>query len=337
MHRDDPDAVERFNRYLDAAATEVPALAEGVDPALAATVQRVRRLDRAPAADPAFLARLEARLASPTGTSPTGQPLDLGVATPAPPRPPTALPRPEPAPRPGRRSSLLALAAIVLLDIGLVAGFEALRPAGGRQSGHAGIPGYAVAPTQTTVGCTVAPRSIQFFRGLLGTPIPATTPPPFNPRTGVPAAPSVVAGVTATMQELVACTNAGDALGLYALLTDAYLRQVVRERGPNTPQAVADLARYTPTPAPATEQRHLVEVDSVRQWPDGRVGAVVTIGYDVRYSLAVQTDDAVFAPANGGWLIDWLSPVIPPGAPGALASPQQAPGMPATPATPFAA
>lgn len=74
MTRTDADAMEHLNRYWDEAVRGRTAAAD-VDPALAATVQRLTAADDAPAPDPAFAAQLWQRLLAdaPSGPTPNGR------------------------------------------------------------------------------------------------------------------------------------------------------------------------------------------------------------------------------------------------------------------------
>ncbi len=85
--------------------------------------------------------------------------------------------------------------------------------------------------------------------------------------------------IRATVDQFIACSNAGEPLRVFALYTDAYLhRLLVRER----PQI--DVARFqslaTPMPAGADASAELIEISGARDIvANGQLGALVTIGF----------------------------------------------------------
>lgn len=323
MARDDRAAVERLNRYLDAAATGAPRPIAGLDPALVATVRRVEALDAVPAPNPAFLADLEERLMPAMPSVRETHQFATGLPTP---RVLPDAPRGDRHVEHGRRRlrSPLGWAMAAVLAGVFIFSFGVLRPLVPGNSGHrSSLPAIAGLASPGAAACTVAPRPVAFFQRLLGTPAPAVpSPTPFAPDGGVSADPAVVAGVTATLQEYVTCTKQGDVLRLYALLTDQYLRQIVATQGPNTEKSVAALAHYTPTPFAAAAQLRVVAVQSVRRLPDGRVVAVATLilPSDAPANVAAATFDVVFARVGDRWLIDGFIPLAPTGTPAAATS-----------------
>lgn len=91
--------------------------------------------------------------------------------------------------------------------------------------------------------------------------------------TGEPADPATVAAVTATVRRFVACANARDVGRMYALVSDAFLRQSFGNQP--TTEAVAAYLAATPPARPADQRTELVAVRSVRVLADGRIGALV--------------------------------------------------------------
>lgn len=123
---------------------------------------------------------------------------------------------------------------------------------------------------------------------LRGTPVATPTPPVST----IQADPDVVAAVTATMAEVVACANTGSLQRVAALFTDSYFYRFfggIQE---------ADVQRLaTPTPLTPDQQQALVSVDEVFVLEDGRVSAVTQVN-DVRALT-------IFAREGERYLIDY--------------------------------
>jgi steroid delta-isomerase-like uncharacterized protein len=137
--------------------------------------------------------------------------------------------------------------------------------------------------------------------------------------TGQPADAETVAGVTATVRELLACFNAGDIGRAAALHTEAFLRRQLAAIPPE-----AFLAIMTAPPSPPREQAVLHGVRDVRVLPDGRAGAFADI-----YDPVVGGDATfyfTFAKVGDRWLSD-EEVILPFGATGTPATP--AAGTPA--------
>src|SRR5262245_23261965 len=92
--------------------------------------------------------------------------------------------------------------------------------------------------------CHVPPRPFQELQAIIATPI--ATPPAQPIRTtvpkGTPADPETIAGITATLRELIACFNAGEVLRAYSLYTPDYLRRIFSTQDPLTPATYDALA-----------------------------------------------------------------------------------------------
>jgi hypothetical protein len=106
----------------------------------------------------------------------------------------------------------------------------------------------------------------------------------------------VAAGIEATARELVACVNAGDILRVLALYTDRLLTSGSLTAGDIDPEA-------PPAPLPPEDRVALLGVVYVRQFDDGRVGAVILTD-DPRIPSPVEPSFFFFAKAGGRWLID---------------------------------
>lgn len=150
--------------------------------------------------------------------------------------------------------------------------------------------------------CMVTPHPLPSVRQLIGTPAPGQEPgrpiplPPELP-IGEAADTATAQEVAATIRETVACTNAGDALRLLALYSDAYLGGL----GPFPKENFAELP--TPSALPTEEQVSLVDVRDVQVLTDGRVRAVVVT--DAKDNPAPGTTAIVLLARTGDrWVID---------------------------------
>ncbi len=165
--------------------------------------------------------------------------------------------------------------------------------------------------------CTVEPRTIASLQALAATPESASGHPRaplasggLATPVGTPAEPAVVTGVTETVRQLIACSNAQDPLRRLALFSKASLRPSFAN-GPS--DAFVRLVATPPVPRPAAGWVALAGVDDVRVLPDGRVSAAVTLddpgahSHDPGAPLTaggLQTATFVFIREGDRWLID---------------------------------
>jgi hypothetical protein len=129
-------------------------------------------------------------------------------------------------------------------------------------------------------------------------PPPNRTPGPVPE--GRPADAATIAGITATVRELVACFNAGEPLRAYALHTDADLARIFAQQGPPTQAGYEMLA--TPEPMPPDKQIAILAIRDVRRLDDGSAGATVTLLYP--HIPVPKTFFLIFVQAGDRWLID---------------------------------
>lgn len=152
--------------------------------------------------------------------------------------------------------------------------------------------------------CQVAPRSVSFFQDMGATPQPdAIATPVFPPSIplipGEPADEETIAGITATVREVIACTNAGDQLRIDALYTDDYFFRQAAMSGPPSAQFVEFLASPA-TPLPLAQRAAVYGVRDVQLLPDGRVRAVAGFHFPPD-DVAFLT---MFVRQGDRWLID---------------------------------
>ncbi len=168
-------------------------------------------------------------------------------------------------------------------------------PASAALSAHNGMTATTPEPRE----CTVAPRSIAEVRALLPTPGPpleqTATPVPSTYH-HVPASAEVVAGIEATAREMVACVNAGDVLRMMALYSDHLLQSGSLTTGDVDLEA-------PPAPLPPRDRMALLGVVYVRQFDDGRAGAVMLTD-DPRIPSPVEPSFFFFAKVGDRWLVD---------------------------------
>lgn len=184
--------------------------------------------------------------------------------------------------------TLLGQGEVITSPLGVVSALAAARDTTGTPTGASKPAECRVAPRPVDDFLRVVGTPDQVFSGLLGTPV-ATPEPPTGGRL---ADAAVVAGVTGTASELVACLNAGDLPRVTALMTDRYFRQFF---GGIAEENVATITG-TPTPLPANQQGTLVAVEDVRRLDDGRVTAITQVN-DARAL-------SVFVKVGGRYLLD---------------------------------
>lgn len=317
---------ECLERYWDAAVRGHPPPPVDLDPALADAVRRLHAGDDSPAPDPAFLARLEEDLMQHTRTvSPQrgnaavfGAPLGSNAQ----PRAPFGHASAGASSRLRSPFSWLASAALVLLTLAIAIFASRLDPSS-HEDDPSAVTGAQGAPVEvspgaspTTAECRVAPAPLGRtpFEGpppandalplapgpYEGQPVGTDRPLPID---GTPADPHAVAGVTATVRELVACVNANDGARLAALFTDDYWRRLDSvEFGLG---AEPDFARAGsllplvggppgPVPSPAVEDLRLL--------PDGRIAAILRPTW--YQGEPPWFDYYVFARVSDRWLVD---------------------------------
>jgi hypothetical protein len=164
--------------------------------------------------------------------------------------------------------------------------------------------------------CTVEPLPLAELNEILlsaATPIPGTPDfdneeIPYIKPEGSPASPPAAEGVTATIEMVMACSNAGDFLRFTALVTDDYIRTFAPFFDPPLDE---DDPLFTPSPRPEEQLVFIDGITDVIELPDGRVSALVTTisndGFDDS-SLSVITLE--YDEERERWLVDEAQSVV---------------------------
>lgn len=192
--------------------------------------------------------------------------------------------------------SLLAVVAMVVAGTVAAAAQEA-------------TPGAGLPVTPNPAECTVEGPTIDEVLARAGvTPIAGTpsaegevgaTPEPFALPEGEVADEAMVAAITGTMREVLACYNAGNFLAYVEFLTDDGFREYAAE--PISEEEVEFFRTGTPQVVPEAFYATLVAVREARVQEDGRVGALV----DSIVAAETQVDFFIFEEqGDGTYLID---------------------------------
>jgi hypothetical protein len=163
--------------------------------------------------------------------------------------------------------------------------------------------------------CTVEARPVEELQAIYGTPHPAgageevsgaeATPVGFVLPVGTPADDATVAAITAAVEQLTACYNAGNYLAGLSLVTDEFL---VSQVGLSLfdEDFVATMSA-SPVALPEEQQTVLLDVRNVIVLEDGRVAALVDYMSPTPQEEGIEgleTDLFIFENVNGVWLLD---------------------------------
>jgi hypothetical protein len=167
--------------------------------------------------------------------------------------------------------------------------FGAAFLAGSLLIGGAGSVALAQSPspivdTPNPEECTAEPRSIDDLLLVVGSPPPAgsgednsaaraASPEPFDLPAGEPADEETVAGVTATIRQIFACQNAGEALRGMSRVTDEFIRTQVGYQVYD--EDTLAFLQASPVPLSEEQQVQLHGIREITRHADGRVGALV--------------------------------------------------------------
>jgi hypothetical protein len=163
---------------------------------------------------------------------------------------------------------------------------------------------YPVAPDPSE--CIAQPASPDEIATVLGTAFPepsgspAGSPAPFVIPPGRPADTETSTEVMATLRQLFACANAGDALRVASFYTDDFVRDFFG----GVP--VGDLLEFLaigPEPLSEAQKRIIIRFGQVQILPSGRAGVVIVLDEpdDPRIE---EPDFVILEQVDGRWLVD---------------------------------
>ncbi|HEV2107427.1 MAG TPA: hypothetical protein VGR16_04125 [Thermomicrobiales bacterium] len=188
--------------------------------------------------------------------------------------------------------------AAIGLTIGLLLAVASFEP-----DGSVAIQGTPAAGNGELRACMVEPRAFPIWDGTpaVGVEVPpVTTDGPFVPPQGAAADEATVEGITDTVEESIACTNAGEIRRVLSLFSDNRVRTFFAGRGAPTPAETESILSEAATPVPEADQLRLVTIRDVKRLPDGRAGAII----ETRSNDTTFTDFVYFIKEDGRWLID---------------------------------
>jgi len=168
--------------------------------------------------------------------------------------------------------------------------------------------------------CLAEPFPLAGFQSL-ATPGPASTVPtvegqPTTLPPGSPADAATVAGITATIREIMACVNKGEVLRAFSLYTEGFLRPIFGAGPPASPAFFTTFYNTLSTPQATNPNGYvaLVEVRDARVLDDGRAAAIVVTD-DPANSPTMTTSFLVFVKSGDRWLLDAAIELPPAGTP----------------------
>lgn len=172
-----------------------------------------------------------------------------------------------------------------------------------------GVRAQDATPPASDLGCDVEPVDLTtVLTPADGTPPAAPTGPIERP-TGEPAGEDVIAGVTETVEQFIACFNAGYQFRIFFLFTPEGLQAFITDSvGPLTAEQIAQLnelaASDESSGARAEGQETVIEsIEDVEALDDGRIVATV-IGDDLAEPGEASPIYFIFEEVDGRYLID---------------------------------
>jgi hypothetical protein len=161
---------------------------------------------------------------------------------------------------------------------------------------------YPVAPDPSE--CIAEPASPEEIVTFLVTPVaePAGSPVPFVRPPGEPADAQTSAEVIATLRQVFACANAGDALRVASFYTDEFVRYFF---GGVPAEALLEFLAIPPQPLPEDQKRIIIRFGEVQLLPDGRAGVVIVLD-EPEDPRTEEPDYAILERVEGRWLVDEL-------------------------------
>jgi hypothetical protein len=161
---------------------------------------------------------------------------------------------------------------------------------------------YPVAPDPSE--CVSEPVPIEEIARVLMTPVAETSvsATPFVTSGSEAADAELSAAVIATLRQVFACANAGDALRVASLYTDDFVRDFFG--GVPAEDLIAFLA-LPPQPLPEDQKRIIIGFGEVQLLADGRAGVVIVLD-EPDDPRTEEPDFAILERVGGRWLVDEL-------------------------------
>jgi hypothetical protein len=161
---------------------------------------------------------------------------------------------------------------------------------------------YPVAPDPSE--CIAEPASPEEIITFLATPVAelAGSPAPFARPAGEPADAETSAEVIATLRQVFACANAGDALRVASFYTEDFVRDFF---GGMPAEALLEFLAIPPQPLREDQKRIIVRFGEVQLLPDGRAGVVIVLD-EPEDPRTEEPDYAILERVKGRWLVDEL-------------------------------
>jgi hypothetical protein len=161
---------------------------------------------------------------------------------------------------------------------------------------------YPVAPDPSE--CIGEPASPDEIVAVLATPVaePPGSPAPFVRPAGEPADAEISAEVIATLRQVFACANAGDALRVASFYTDDFVRDFFG--GVHT-EDLLEFLTIPPQPLPDDQKRIIIRFGEVQLLPDGRAGVVIVLD-EPEDPRTEEPDYAILKRVEWRWLVDEL-------------------------------
>ena len=186
------------------------------------------------------------------------------------------------------------------LSVPILALLFCLAKAGSTLAQSATPAAYPVAPDPSE--CKVRPASPEEISTILGTkvPEPAASPTPFVIPPAKPANTETSTEVIATLRQLFACANAGDALRVASFYTDDFVRDFF---GGVPTGDLMEFLSVPPQPLPAAQKRNIIRFERVQILPDGRAGVVIVLD-ELDDPRIEEPDFAILEQVEGRWLVD---------------------------------
>ena len=161
---------------------------------------------------------------------------------------------------------------------------------------------YPVAPDPRE--CVAEPTSTEEIAATLATPVAQvfSSPAPSDASAGAPAGEETSAEVIATLRQVFACANAGDALRVASFYTDDFVREFF---GGVPSEDLLEFLAIPPKPLSEDQKRVIIRFGEVQMLPDGRAGVTIVLD-EPDDPRTEEPDFVILQRVEGRWLVDKL-------------------------------